>query len=150
MFGLATVLTAVAAMQAGMSGGPAKVVAVGFGVGAAVLWYVTMRAFFVGVFARANGVVIRGMWRTTKIPWGEIEIVAGPSRSRGLVDPNAITPHVVRRKPGRPSQRVAMPMLGSYGIVRRDGQTLSERAVVGLNDYRAALEDENDPQRAKP
>jgi len=57
--------------------------AVGFGLGTAWLAVGTARALFIGVYARPAGIVMRGPFRTTTIPWAEVVEITGGAATSG-------------------------------------------------------------------
>lgn len=99
------------------------------GVGAA-------RAMFLGVFARRKGIVMRGLWRTTVIPWDEVtEITGGQMTSNAAGVGTTVV--VLRRRPnGAEPKRVELNVLGGYGL-SRIRPTPAERAITDLNQHLA-------------
>ncbi|WP_203916210.1 hypothetical protein [Rugosimonospora africana] len=99
------------------------------GVGAA-------RAMFLGVFARRNGIVMRGLWRTTVIPWDEVTQITD-GQMTGSASGAGTTVVVQRRRPnGAEPERVELNALGGYGL-SRVRPTPAERAITDLNQHLA-------------
>lgn len=112
-------------------------VAIGFGVVAGVCAVGAVRALLLGVWARPSGIVMRGLTRTTTIPWGEVEeIRVSPLTTGAAAVAGATSPVVVRNRPGKEPELVELNVLGGYGMFR-SGPTLEERAAMGLNEHLA-------------
>jgi hypothetical protein len=118
-------------------------VAVGFGLAAAWLAVGTARALFVGVYARPAGIVVRGPFRTTTIPWDEVvEITGGAATSGASGSLGATSAAVIRRRPGQAQpRRVVLNVLGGYGLIRFR-PTPAERAIADLNEHLAIRQDQ--------
>jgi hypothetical protein len=79
---------------------------------------------------------MRGFTHTTMIPWGEVEEITTDvltSSAAGMA--GAVSPVIVRRRPGKPSKRIELNVLGGYGFSR--GRTPGERAVAGFTAHLA-------------
>jgi hypothetical protein len=95
----------------------------------------SMRALFLGVFAGPQGITMRGLTHTTKIPWAEVEEITTDvmaTSAAGMA--GAVSPVVIRRRPGGDAKRVELNVLGGYGVYRKR-PTLGERAVSGLTAH---------------
>ena len=93
-------------------------VEIGSGLLAALLWIAAVRAVRRGVYARHDGLTVRGLSRTVKLRWEQIEAID--------------TGVIWRRTAGAPARRTELAFLGSYELVRRSGQSLTERAMTDL------------------
>ena len=108
---------------------PTKIISsIGF-----VLFFVAcIRSLLMSVSARDDGIVIRRLTNTIRIPWREVEsITDGPlgGSAAGLV--GAAAPTIRRRSTAdRATSDIELNVLGSYGILRK-GQPAD--AVKDLN-----------------
>lgn len=106
-----------------------------FGVVAVILWFYTVRGVMLGVKIRSDGIVARGLGRTTLIPWEEMDRI----EVEGLIDGaaslgGAITPVVYRQGPqDSEPRRIELNMLGGYVFwprrptrMERNANTLQE------------------------
>lgn len=109
---MAAVCTALAVLGRGIA------VEIGSGLAAALLWIAAVRAVRRGVYARLDGLIVRGLSRTVKLRWEQIEAID--------------TGVIWRRTAGAPARRTELAFLGSYELVRRSGETLTERAMTDL------------------
>lgn len=127
------ILAAVAVDEAGRRD---WLVALGFGVAALWTGAAMARSFFVGVYARPGGVVVRGLWLTKTIPWSEItEITAGRPTSGAAGTLGATTAVMMRRRPGTAEPRaVVLNVVGGYGLSRAR-PTPADRAIAGLTAH---------------
>ncbi|HEX6684809.1 MAG TPA: hypothetical protein VF062_18535 [Candidatus Limnocylindrales bacterium] len=127
---MAGIVTGVAAQENGAGRLPS---AIGFGVMAAILWFGAARSLLLGVFAKPHAVVMRGLTRTTTIPWKEIEKISGGAPTGGASGmAGATTAVITRKRQGKPADEVELNVLGGYGIFRRR-PSLADRAAQGLN-----------------
>lgn len=102
-----------------------------------VLLVGAVRALRIGVVADADGIVVRGLTHTRRMPWAEIsEITLGGAASGASGSAGIRAPLVSWARPGRPVRRVELRELGGYGPAT--GRTLAERAVAELNEHLAA------------
>ena len=117
-------------------------VAVGFGLTTAWLAVGTARALFIGVYARPAGIVIRGPFLTTTIPWDEVvEITGGAATSGASGSLGATSAAVIRRRPGQTqTRRIVLNVLGGYGLIRFR-LTPAEQAIADLNQHLALRQD---------
>jgi hypothetical protein len=114
--------------------GPNYVVIGLFGALAIVFWVATVRSLFLGVFAKPHGIVMRGLTRTTTIPWDEVEeITAGHLTGTAAGAVGAVAPVVTHRRPSGKVEQVELNVVGGYGI-RSRRPTSAEIAVAGLRD----------------
>jgi hypothetical protein len=110
---------------------------IGFGILAGVMAVGMLRSLFLGVWIRPSGVFMRGLTRSTTIPWDQIEdIKISPMTSGAAGLANATSPVIVWKRPGKESRLVELNVLGGYGMIR-SRPTLQERAAAGLRDYLA-------------
>lgn len=134
--GLGGILAGVA-FEEGRLRGFGSISAIGFAVAALLFGAGAVRAFFVGVLVRPDGIVVRRLERTIKIPWAEVaRIGLEPMRSGAASLGGATSPAIIRRRADGREQRVELSVLGGYGIGK--GPTLAERAVAGLRERWAA------------
>jgi hypothetical protein len=125
------------------AGGAAIGVGVGFGLVAAWLLTGAVRALMLGVFTRPEGMVVRGLGRTTKIRWDEVQSVGNAPLTSGAASlGNATAPAVIWERVGdRKPRRTELSVLGGYGIIGK-GPTLAERATADLNARLSQWRDE--------
>ncbi len=115
---------------------------VGVGLVAAWVAVAAARSLFVGVFARPRGIVMRGLWLTTTIPWSEvIQITSGPLTSGAAGAFGATTVIVLRNRPGAAEPKsVDLKVLGGYGLSPAR-PTPADRAIADLNGHLANWRD---------
>ena len=143
---MAVLVTAVAINQTHFTG--RAIVAAGFGAVGILLWVAAVRSMAIGVTANAEGIVVRSLWRTARVPWNDVESVEGAKPRSGAASVANLAVPVVRWKPqGSLSIRTTeLNMLGGYRS-SRSGPTLSERAVEDLNEYLSRWRVRNSTER---
>lgn len=100
-----------------------------YGAIAAALWAGVIRSLMLGVRARPDAVVMRGLMRTYTIPWGEVASISGDAPAGGPSGSLGATAPVIHRK-GKKS--VELNVLGGYGW-SRVRPTPAEKAIAELN-----------------
>lgn len=116
LFALLAVMAVVNGMRKGW-----YLASAGMALVAAVTGWGAARSFFVGVWVNARRIAVREWFYTKVIPWEDVvEIQHHPT-----------PPVVVRRRTGKPDERVGLTPLATYELLPR-GRMLGERAVQGL------------------
>lgn len=117
----------------------ALLMVVGGGLGASFI-----RVARTGLFVGIHGVVVRRLWRTHSLMWGEIErfaVLPGPGVIRGKWDVLTVVPQSSR--PGNvPVIRIRRPNQGRSGAllagdVTKEAWASVDRAADALNDLRS-------------
>lgn len=103
-------------------------VAGGFGLASLILAIGIVRSARIGVTARESGIVVRGLTKSTFIPWSEVAEIKPPDEPVPLT---VTAPTIVRRRPGKSDETIMLSEIGGYGVFRRKDRK-ADQAYSGL------------------